>query len=195
MAGIKAMTLVAMALVAMTHSTGVSGQVTSAQCCPTNIEVVPNFDIPQYMGTWYEYAKYPTIFEGDGVCVKAEYTLQNDGVVAVKNSQVNAKNGSADEIVGTATVVSNGKLLVKFPFSPSFNAVSNYWVLDTDYCTYSVVYSCQDIDNQQSSTSVWILTRERLPTQDTIAKAKKVLTDNGISLDPLTYTNQSGCTN
>uniref|UniRef100_A0A1I8PF66 Lipocalin/cytosolic fatty-acid binding domain-containing protein n=1 Tax=Stomoxys calcitrans TaxID=35570 RepID=A0A1I8PF66_STOCA len=169
------MTTVAVALVVMTHSIGVSGQVISSNRCPTNIDVVPNFDIPEYMGLCRVHA--------------AERWHSNN---EIKNSQIDA-NGTPEEILGTATAVSNGKLLVSFPVNPALNTTTNYWVLDTDYCTFSVVYSCQNIITQ-SSTFVWILTRERLPTQDTIATATKVLTDNGISLNPLLYTNQSGCT-
>ncbi|XP_005181381.2 apolipoprotein D-like [Musca domestica] len=186
--------LITVALVAMAAHLGMA-QVVSPNCCPTNVEVVPSFDLSKYLGLWYEYAKYPVYFEADGVCITAEYSLSADGNVGVKNSQVNGTTGQPENILGTASVVSNAKLLVKFPVSPALSVSSNYWVLDTDYSSYSVVYSCQELPNAQSSTIVWILTRQRLPSEHTVHTALNVLKKNGISLDPLTVTNQVACCN
>ncbi|XP_073838663.1 apolipoprotein D-like [Musca autumnalis] len=187
--------IIAMTMALMIMSNVAVGQVVSSNCCPTNVEVVSSFVVSKYLGTWYEYAKYPVYFEGNGVCITAEYSLLDDGNVGVKNTQVNGTTGSSQDIVGTASVVSNAKLLVKFPVTSSFEVSSNYWVLDTDYTSYSVVYSCQDLPSGQSSTIVWILTRERLPSEKTVETALAVLKKNGISLDPLTVTNQVACCN
>ncbi len=51
---------------------------------------------------------------------------------------------------------SPGDLQQQFPFPPT---PGDLWVLDTDYKTYSVVYSCQD--NLIGTTEYgWILTRK-----------------------------------
>ncbi|KAM7356721.1 apolipoprotein D-like [Cochliomyia hominivorax] len=168
-------------------------QVVASGECPCDVEVKENFDVSKYMGFWYEYAKYPTFFEADGVCITVEYNLQADGKVGVTNSQVNGTTNKAEVINGYASVVSNAKLLVIFPVSPVYTVSSNYWVLDTDYCTYSVVYSCEPLSNDQHSTIVWILTRERFPSQETIDTAINVLKKNNIPLEPLTITKQKGC--
>lgn len=43
----------------------------------------------KYTGKWYEYAKYPFIFELGGKCITATYTENsNDGSVEVVNSMV-----------------------------------------------------------------------------------------------------------
>lgn len=44
-----------------------------------------------------------------------------------------------------------------------------------------------------SLVTVWILTRERQPSADLIAKAENILTQNGVSLSELTVTDQSDC--
>lgn len=51
-----------------------------------------NFSVDKYLGKWYEYAKYPVYFEADGKCITAQYSLQNNSVVGVKNSLVNEKS-------------------------------------------------------------------------------------------------------
>lgn len=78
-------------VLAFVSCTNVQAQVISSGICPCDLEVKPNFDVSQYLGLWYEYAKYPVYFETDGKCVTAEYTLQKDGKVGVKNSLVNGK--------------------------------------------------------------------------------------------------------
>lgn len=93
----------------------------------------------QYLGTWWEYEKYPFIFEVGGKCIRAEYGKAADGDVTVRNEQLffNSKRS----VKGTAKVVGDGKLTVTFDLgliSPS----SPYWVLSTDYQNYAVVYSC-----------------------------------------------------
>lgn len=93
----------------------------------------------QYLGTWWEYEKYPFIFEIGGKCIRAEYGKAADGDVTVRNEQLffNSKRS----VKGTAKVVGDGKLTVTFDLgliSPS----SPYWVLSTDYRNYAVVYSC-----------------------------------------------------
>ncbi len=91
-------------------------------------------DLPRYMGTWYEIARYPNRFQRGCVSdVTAAYTLRPDGKVDVLNS-CRAGDGHAKSARGTAKVVdkaTNAKLKVTFfwPFS------GDYWIvaLDPDY--------------------------------------------------------------
>ncbi|CAD7014849.1 unnamed protein product [Ceratitis capitata] len=168
-------------------------QVEFTGACPSNVEVQCDFKVEPYLGTWYEYAKYPVFFETGGKCITAEYTLKEDGDVGVVNSMIDTKTKKITDIVGYAVPVENAKLKVTFPVSTSFNATSNYWVLSTDYTSYSVVYSCQPSQDDAHSVTVWILTRERQPSADLIAKAENILTQNGVSLSELTVTDQSDC--
>nr|XP_014103575.1 apolipoprotein D [Bactrocera oleae]XP_036225797.1 apolipoprotein D [Bactrocera oleae] len=182
------LTIVALALFGIAQA-----QVQFSGACPCNVQVQPNFDVAAYLGTWYEYAKYPAFFEANGKCIKAEYTLRNNSQVGVVNSMINEATNQTTDIDGYAVVVENAKLLVTFAVSPAFNVSSNYWVLSTDYNNYSVVYSCQPTQDDSHSLIVWILTRERIPSAELIARAENVLTSNGISLNQLVITDQSGC--
>ncbi|XP_050327293.1 apolipoprotein D-like [Bactrocera neohumeralis] len=182
-----------LAIVALALFGIAQAQVQFSGACPCNVQVQPDFDVAAYLGSWYEYAKYPVYFEANGKCVKAEYTLKDNGQVGVVNSMIEATTDQTSDIVGYAVVVENAKLLVTFPVSPAYNVSSNYWVLSTDYTNYSVVYSCQPTQDDSHSLVVWILTREQNPSAELIAKAKDVLTSNGVSLSPLVVTDQSGC--
>ena len=58
-----------------------------------------------------------------------------------------------------------GKLEVDFPGSPP----GNYWILDTDYDNYNVVYSCNKRGDSLYIFS-WINTRSRNPSPEIVSK-------------------------
>ncbi|XP_055916265.1 apolipoprotein D-like [Eupeodes corollae] len=161
--------------------------------CP-NVTVIPNFNATAYMGLWYESAKYPVIFETGGICVTANYTLLQDGSVEVINSQKNKYIHLPISIKGNAVVVDNAKLLVNFPSIPGpAKTGSNYWVLDTDYVNYSVVFSCSQSSSTSHTEVLWILTRAKNPSVQTIIDAVKVISKNKLSVDNLKVTKQENC--
>ena len=110
----------------------------------------------------------PPTFQPDGTtCVRAQYGQRKDGTVSVYNSGTNPQ-GQFTEICGIAYQTepqkSPGDLAVQFPVSPMDGP---YQVLDTDYYTYAVVFSCTD-RVIGSSTANWILTRSPYPSQATV---------------------------
>lgn len=69
---------------------------------PQPLQTIQSLDIPRYMGTWFEIAKYPNRFQKQ--CVRntsAEYSLQKDGTVKVLNRCQQA-SGDMDEAEGQA---------------------------------------------------------------------------------------------
>lgn len=121
-----------------------------------DLSVKQNFDIESYMGKWYEIEKYQPFFESNGSCITADYSLntQNDQVNVI-NSLTYLNEDSSQNVNFSL----NGIGLVSFPevipiegkFNVSFfnqsTDRSNYWVLDTDYENYSVVWSCEELTN------------------------------------------------
>jgi apolipoprotein D and lipocalin family protein len=95
-------------------------------------------DVPRYMGTWYEIAKFPNWFQKKCTgYTKAEYSLKADGRLQVIN-RCRLENGAMSEATGTARQVgaaTSPKLEVRFaPAWLSFIPAvwGDYWVIDLD---------------------------------------------------------------
>lgn len=163
--------------------------------CP-EVKVVENFRLDDYMGIWYEYAKYPFVFEIGKKCMFARYEKIADDMVSVTNAAVNRLTDESSNITGKAKVISSGALAVVFPRSTNQNFnKANYLVLGTDYTSFVVVYSCSNFTPIAHTKIVWILTRDRNPSESAISAAKKVMQDNQLSQTFLMETVQDGCPN
>ncbi|KAL0819468.1 hypothetical protein ABMA28_007573 [Loxostege sticticalis] len=128
--------------------------------CDNNITVVRDFNVTRYLGTWYDIESYPAGFQS-GTCNTQQLDV-NGGVVEVVNSQV--VDQELDTIKATAVpAVDDGsaKLTVTFPAGPNATVDVPYWVLDTDYESYSLVYSCQNVDAERRRVTSWKLSRDR----------------------------------
>ncbi|WP_330181019.1 lipocalin family protein [Nocardia sp. NBC_01503] len=83
---------------------------------------IADLDLTRYLGTWYQLAAVPQYF--NLVCARdtrAEYTLDQQGDVAVHNS-CTTWSGGPNDIRGTATVtdpVTRAQLHVSFPGVPT----------------------------------------------------------------------------
>ncbi|MGN6640341.1 MAG: lipocalin family protein [Mucilaginibacter sp.] len=115
------------------------------------LETVHHVDLDQYLGKWYEIARFPEWFEKGCTCSTAEYSLNDDGSIKVLNRCI--KNGKPNVAEGRAFVTdtrSNAKLKVQFqwPFT------GKYWIiaLAADY-SYAMV-------GHPNRKYLWLLARK-----------------------------------
>ncbi len=95
-----------------------------------NYTFVPELNLQQYDGTWYEVYKdlFDETFQKGGSCVKAEYTILDSGNVSVFNSEI-LPSGEESTIEGYAFYVGDntgGELSVKLDGAP----MAPYWVIE-----------------------------------------------------------------
>ena len=109
----------------------------SPQALPA-VTTIASLDVPRYMGTWYEIAKFPNRFQAKCVAnTRAQYLAQTDGSVQVLNSCTTA-DGSTIDALGKAIQVgamTSPKLQVRFaPAWLSWLPMvwGDYWVIDLD---------------------------------------------------------------
>ena len=130
--------------------------VSAAQAADPPLATIDRLDVPRYMGTWYEIAKYPNWFQRKCVSdTRAQYSLQPDGTVQVVNRCKQA-SGSVDEAIGEARQVGPAKLEVRFaPAWLSFIPMvwGEYWVIDIDDAYRWVLVS------EPGRKYLWILAR------------------------------------
>merc|ERR1712156_614015 len=180
---------------------GLPGGIATRQKCPPKPPTIKEFNATEYLGIWYEQRRFPAFFQLNTRCVRATYGPCPDpnqpgacddkpDRVSVLNVATKA-NGDLDTILGSAYVPDpeyRGELLVQFPGNPE----GSYWILETDYHNYSVVYSCTDfLFGAIKLGFAWILAREKHLDPEMLEHATNVLVENGIDITPLEDTVQN----
>lgn len=160
--------------------------------CPSPA-VMEDFDLQQYLGTWYEIERnYNPSESSERTCIKTkveslnatDYNVQftmswNLGMLEDKlaiKGRYNAAERSA-------------KLKVKpIPLFPK----QNYWVLDTDYENYALVWSCADFVLNHYQL-IWLFSRKTTLRPEHRFKAYQTLHNNGLKLEDLVVVDHSEC--
>ncbi|KAK9873417.1 hypothetical protein WA026_022479 [Henosepilachna vigintioctopunctata] len=151
---------------------GIQAQKIIIGLCP-RVNVQENFDLEKYLGTWYEAEKYSEPFELGGKCMKQVWSGESNGKISVLEQLIKKNSGKVVNGDNTAKFVGNrneAKLTLDTPGVP-FGAP--YWILETDYDNYSVVWSCIDT-GLLNIRFTWILTRDRHPSESIMKKAYAV---------------------
>lgn len=130
----------------------------------SDVVSIASIDVPRYMGTWYEVAKYPNIFQRR--CARntrAQYTPQADGTVQVLNRCV-TESGEEINALGLARQIgANTSPKLKVRFAPAWLGWlplvwGDYWVIDLDDNYQLAAVS------EPSREYLWVLSRT--PTVD-----------------------------
>ncbi|WP_035480482.1 lipocalin family protein [Aliagarivorans marinus] len=120
---------------------------------PDSVKPVKDFELDNYLGTWYEIARLDHSFERGLSQVSAEYSLRDDGGVRVINRGYSAEKGEWKEAEGKAYFVQDsqtGYLKVSF-FGPFYGS---YVVFELDKEDYQYAFvSGPDTDY------LWLLAR------------------------------------
>lgn len=132
---------------------------------PAPLAPIPSLDLPRYLGTWYEIARYPNRFQRQCAGVSsAQYSMLPNNTVEVRN-RCRRADGSIDEATGVARQVGgrdSARLEVRF--APAWlswlpQVWGDYWVIDLDPDYQLVAVS------EPRRQYLWILART--PSVDT----------------------------
>ena len=148
------------------------------------LATVSAVDLNLYKGKWYEIARLPQIFEKDCACVTAEYALNEDNNIDVKNTCLDTTNQKIKVSEGEAFVLEgsqNAKLKVQFfwPFKGDYYIMD----LDDDY-RYALIGS-------PSREYLWILSRTPSLPQSTIDQLTQKAIAEGYDTSSLIITKQN----
>ena len=157
----------------------------AAQAELAPLQTVPSVDVPRYMGTWHEIAKYPNWFQKKCVSsTQATYTLQADGRVQVLN-RCKTDKGEWSEALGAARQIggpNSPRLKVRFaPEWLSFIPMvwGDYWIIDLDPNYQWVVVS------EPQREYLWILSRTPQLPEATLQQLRSQLAAAGFDLKRL----------
>ncbi len=177
-------------LCSLTALAGDAASGSTGQPADKALSTIPELDVPRYMGTWYEIAKFPNWFQRKCVSgTKAEYSLNSDGTVKVIN-RCKLDSGEMIEAIGAAKQIgpaSSPKLKVRFaPGWISFLPFvwGDYWVIDLD-TRYQIVAV-----SEPKREYLWILSRK--PSIDPVEYKNLLarLAKQGFDLSKLEVTKQ-----
>ncbi|NRR34316.1 lipocalin family protein [Oxalobacteraceae bacterium] len=155
------------------------------------LAAIASLDVPRYMGTWYEIARFPNSFQKKCVgFATASYSLNPEGKVDVLN-RCKMANGQSDQAMGDTRQIggaSSAKLQVRF--APSWMSMlpmvwGDYWVidLDADYKLAAV--------SEPKRKYLWILSRTTTVDPQTYAALLQRLSKQGFDISKLETTRQT----
>ncbi|XP_050405749.1 apolipoprotein D-like [Patella vulgata] len=179
--------MVRLIIVVLACFTSAFAQVPGFGGCPSS-NTVANFDIDRYLGKWYEVYKLPNLFQKGQTCVTANYSIKADGHIKVYNQGFS--NGKTVFAEGDAYIPDKAdasKLSLRFTNAAPYG---HYWVLDTDYTTYTVVFSCESLGGLAHIEFAWILTRNNTISDSLKQKVFQIFEKNGVPTKSLTKTTQ-----
>ena len=175
-------------LLSLSAFAAMAADATAAAAAP--LTTIATLDVPRYMGTWYEIAKYPNRFQRKCVAdTRADYRLLDDGTVQVTN-RCRMEGGDINEAQGVARQVGGAdspRLEVRF--APAWLAFlpwvwGDYWVVDLDP-DYSLVAI-----SEPKREYLWVLSRSpKVDAQRYQALLGRLL-EKGFDLDRLERSRQ-----
>jgi apolipoprotein D and lipocalin family protein len=168
-----------------------SAQSQSSEVLPAPLEAIAALDVPRYMGTWYEVAKYPNWFQKRCIAnTSATYAIQSNGMLQVLN-RCQKEDGSITDALGEAKQVGDAnspKLKVRFaPAWLSFLPFvwGNYWVIDLDPQYQLAAVS------EPSRKYLWILSRTQTVEPKAYEALLQRLKQQGFNLDAIEISKQT----
>lgn len=150
---------------------------------PEKAKSVRNFDVDRYLGNWYEIARLDNRFEKDLDNAIAQYSLDEDGNVHVRNSGYNTLTEEWKHVDGTAKFRGDKQtadLEVSFfgPFYSGYNVLA----VDSNY-QYALVAG-KNLDY------LWILSREKSIPDEVKASYLKLAQAVGYATEKLLWVKQ-----
>lgn len=150
---------------------------------PDDIEPVDNFDINQYLGTWYEIARLENSFEAGLSNVTAEYSLNSNGSVKVVNRGYNDAEGDWQDITGKARFVDEPNIAhLKVSFFGPFYSSYIVFELGEEYEYAFVTGVDKDF--------LWLLSRTPEVDQSLIDQFLETAEEKNFNLDEIIMVNQ-----
>lgn len=152
---------------------------------PEGVTPVKNFDLNRYLGKWYEIARLDHSFERGLERITADYSLREDGGIAVLNRGYSPKRKEWKTANGKAYFVNNaneGHLKVSF-FGPFYGS---YVIFELDEQNYQYAFI-----TGPNKSYLWLLARTPQLPQKIIEQFKQRSKETGFDTGKLIFVNHA----
>ncbi len=151
---------------------------------PKSVSPVTDFELNKYLGKWYEIARLDHSFERGLSQVSAEYSLKNDGGVAVVNRGFSEADNEWREAEGKAYFVNEedeAYLKVSF-FGPFYGS---YVVFELDHENYQYAFV-----SGPNTDYLWLLARTPVIDSEIMQKFLTMSEERGFNTENIIYVQQ-----
>ena len=148
---------------------------------PEKVTPVQSFELNRYLGKWYEIARLDHSFERGMEQVSAEYTLKENGKVAVLNRGFVTKTGQWKDAEGKAYFVNKeneGYLKVSF-FGPFYGS---YVIFELEPKNYDYAFV-----SGPDTSYLWLLARKPNIAPEIIERFKTRANELGFKTENLIF--------
>ena len=147
---------------------------------------VEQIEPERYLGLWYEFASIPAGFQARCTATTAEYTLNEDGTIAVHNEcRLDELDGVLSAADGVATPVDDRFSHLEVRFYSSFAA--DYYVIEADGTDSSQPYEWAVVSTFNDAV-LWVLSRTPTMTEERYELILDRLAERGLPTDKLKET-------
>ncbi|GFO28231.1 apolipoprotein d [Plakobranchus ocellatus] len=168
--------------------------------CPV-VNGKQHFKYRRFLGTWYEYKRFPVAFEDGQQCSKHVYEAHGYGVRLTIEGWLRINLFGESSVVSRETVVRNAtipkanrpsELSLSMGLYNLSHADANFFILDTNYTDWAVVFACHSMGGYNIQFA-WMLTRPRGVPPTNLPQIEKALTEAGINVLEFDLVNQWNC--
>ena len=155
---------------------------------PESVTPVANFELDRYLGKWYEIARLDHSFERGLERITAEYSMRDDGGVAVVNRGYSIADEDWEVSEGKAYFVDDenkGYLKVSF-FGPFYGS---YVIFEIDQEDYGYAFV-----SGPDTSYLWLLSRTPQVQQELIEKFMRMSKERGFDPSKLIFVNHDDST-
>ncbi|XP_017769000.1 PREDICTED: apolipoprotein D-like isoform X2 [Nicrophorus vespilloides] len=151
-------------------------QIFSGSCSEYANTTMPNFDINKYSGRWYEIYRYNNLIEMNGDCTVIDVLKVDNNTF---NVDMKLKLSTPIKMHMKAYLIDpskhDAKLKLRIPRIPELN----YWIIDTDYETYTIEWSCTDFLNINLQM-LWVLARTPQIDENIVGTVKRIMKEKNL---------------
>ena len=162
----------------------------ATSCTPP--QTVEYVEPDRYLGTWYEIARYPNLFQascyGNTTATYSPHPEIAGNIMVENRCQEDSPEGGYQEIIGRASFVDDGAN-AKLDVSFFGNIGAPYWIIELDDTVGDDPYAWAVVSDP-IRLSLWILSRTPAPEEDVLNMILEKITRQGYSTERLLWTPQ-----